>query len=177
MLRGFIFLPTIFILLLVVAGAFLPRAHAMWGAIVMTIGGTVFAVCLIASVSYNWLRHRQANNQLRDRPQIDSVTFGTRYFAHNPYRAGLAARLRDSLATYLKLPLEGLLPDDDLNEVCDARTDDPSLVWYLEEEFQLGETFSDADEFESLEQKIRTFRGLVSFVESRIHQAQSPKSD
>ena len=156
---------------LMVAGAFLQQWQPTAGAVVMVLGGLACAIYVLAQVGYDWWRKSVSVSTLRTRTQLDSNAFAAKYFAGKKQREQLAARIRDSLAAYLKLNLDGLLPDDDLNEVCDAQTDDPSLLLHFEDEFQLGQTFETAEEFEMVQSKTRTFRELLKYLETRLTDA------
>lgn len=144
------------------------ESAALIGAVSMVVGGLLLAIYMIANVSYEGFRKRRAVTTLKDRQQLDATTFGATFFAESPERANLAARVRDALSGYLKLNLDGLQPDDDLNEILNAETEDPSLLWHMEETFELGQTFNDAEDFEQIYESLGTFRDLLNFVEERI---------
>jgi hypothetical protein len=142
----------------------LQQTYTIAGAIVGVSGGVLMIAYLLFNLKYDSIRRRRAILVLSRRPQLNSREFATKFFPESPETA---EKLRESLAAYLQLDLGGLLPDDDLNAICDAQTDDPSLVWHLEQEFDLGETFTEHEEFLEIEKSIRTFRKLLEFVKNR----------
>lgn len=171
MVRAWLFPIPLIGLLLLIVGAIVQsnvESAAIIGTTGMVLGGALIAVSLVARAGYDAFRKHRAVTALDDRHKLDAATFGETYFADSPERANLAARVRDALSGYLKLNLDGLRPDDDLDQILDAQTDDPSLVWHLEETFNLGHTFNDAETFDRIHKSLRTFRGLLEFVESRI---------
>lgn len=147
-----------------VVGVIVQNRYPATGVVTMVAGSVLISVYLLFNTIYDWVRHRQAASILSDRTQLNSDEFAARFF---PESQEMAANLRDSLAEFLKLDLGGLLPDDDLNAICDAQTDDPSLVWHLEQEFQLGDTFTEYEEYLEIEKKIGTFRQLLEFVKDK----------
>jgi hypothetical protein len=155
--------------LLLFVGAYVQQWAPITGAVFMVTGGAMAATHLLGHVTYEVYRRRQARSILRNRPQLDSVSFGVAFFNDTVDRASLAARLRDSLAEFVKLPLEGLRPDDNIDDVLYTDTTDPSLIWHLEDEFQLGQSFADAETFNSTRQSLHTFRDLLAFLEERIN--------
>lgn len=154
--------------LLVIGTLIHTKEATVGGAIVMVAGGCVIVFDLITSVIYDILRKRKASALLKCRQQLDATSFGKTFFPESPERAALAGRVRDALSDYLKLNLDGLQPDDDLNHTLDAKTDDPSLLWHLEKAFGYGQTFHDIDGFDRICKSLHTFRDLVKFVEDRM---------
>lgn len=155
---------------LVFVGAVIYEAYPVPGKWLLGSGFACVSFYLVSELGFSWYQRRKAKSILCKRPQLHSEEFGRYYFSETPERAMLAAKIRDSLALYLKLPLEGLLPDDNLNEVCDAQTDDPSMLWHLEEEFGLKPLDDFGDVFDSLEKELRTFRGVLEYVENEIRE-------
>ncbi len=172
------------LILLTFAGAILHQASPTRGMALLIVTGFSFIVVTLGGFIYDWHCQLQARGILIGRPQLDSVTFGATYFGDTPDRAKLAAQVRDLLSKYLRFPLDGLLPDDNLSDVCHAQPVIPLLIWkfktvnlqlifQLEETLQLGLTFDDLKKLELSITAIKTFRDLLAFVESPTCETQT----
>ncbi len=144
------------------------KANAWLGNGIAIFGGVLCTTHILYCVLYSYIRKRRAKLTLRKRKQLDAEAFGLLYFPESTERAQIAAQVRDALSDYLKLNLDGLQPEDPLDVILDTRTDDPSLLWHLEDVFQLGQTFEKPEEFEVIHRSIVTFKDLVEFVDSRL---------
>jgi acyl carrier protein len=124
---------------------------------VVLIGGGV--------VLHEWSNRRRARRLLASRPALDPTAFGRAYFGESEHRALLAAQVREVLAEHVPYSLEGLGPDDTFVE--DLRMDELDsmstldLVLGLEQRFGIKIPDDDA-------QSIRSFRGLVDYLEKRV---------
>ena len=150
---------------LLIAGVLLQPVMPVTGAALMATGVGIASLYLLGNVTYDYRCHCRAKTLLRSRRQLDAATFGTTFFPNHVF---LAAKLRNCLADYLNLNLDGLLPDDDLNQICNAQTDDPSLLFHLEDQLGLAKTFETAEDFQTIEPSLRTFRGILCFVATRL---------
>jgi acyl carrier protein len=129
---------------------------------------------VIAAASHDWLAKRRVRRLLASRASLDSTTFATTYFSDSPAKADVAAKLRDVLSSNLKQPLDGLRPDDRLDEDLHAELlANPHLFWDIEREFGVVTPTTDVEAYKQCLSQIRTFRDLVDYVASRTHRLPS----
>lgn len=134
---------------------------------------------IVTMMFRDWLRKRRITTTLARRVSHDSEHFGREFFP-GPKRAEIAARVRRVLSNNLKMPLEGLVPSDRLNDDLNAELPaNPHLFWELEAEFGIKTDVEDLDSHEKTLERLITFQDLVEYVEGRISepQPQSPDAD
>jgi acyl carrier protein len=109
---------------------------------------------------------RRRRRLLALRPPLDDRRFAETFFGDSPERARIAGRLRALLAANLKENLEGLHPEDRLDEDLYAELMiNPNLFWDLEAEFGVRTPLNQADRMRAIVKSTRTFRDLVDYVE------------
>jgi acyl carrier protein len=142
-----------------------PKLLNILGVIVIAAIG----LFVIAAATYDRLRKRRVTRLLASRASLDSTTFATTYFPDSPAKADVAAKLREVLAGNLKQRLDGLHPDDRLDEDLHAELlANPDLFfWDIERELGVVTPTTDWEAYKQCLDQIRTFRDLVEYVASR----------
>jgi len=122
------------------------------------------AVAIPAVVWQERSVRRRVGRRLADRPQRDAREFGLAYFGESERRSRLAARVVEILQEKVKVPLDGVHPDDRLMEdLALDELDSPGseeLLMGLEKEF--GIRIPDADA-----QALHTLRDIVEYLDRR----------
>lgn len=109
---------------------------------------------------------RRRRRLLASRPPLDDQRFADTFFGESPERGRLAGRLRALLAANLRESLDGLDPEDRLDEDLHAQLIiNPDLFWDLEAEFGVRTPLNQADSMAAIVKSTRTFRDLVEYVE------------
>jgi acyl carrier protein len=123
---------------------------------------------LVAAATYDRLRKRRVTRLLASRPPLDSNAFAMKYFADSPAKAEMAAKLRQVLSENLKQRLDGLRPDDRLDEGLYAELlANPHLFWDIERELGVVTPTTDWEAYKRCVDQLRTFRDLVEYVAAR----------
>src|SRR5687767_11292683 len=133
----------------------------------------LWVLCAVVGIAYVLLRTaidraaaRRRRRLLASRPPLDDRRFGEMFFGDSPERAQLAVRLRALLAANLGESLEGLHPEDRLDEDLHAELIiNPDLFWDLEDSFGVCTPLNQEDRMAAVVKSIRTFRDLVDYVE------------
>ncbi len=134
--------------------------------------GIIFIVAVvlfvIGAATYDRVcRHRVAR-LLASREPLDSRTFALTFFGDSPAKVEVAVALREVLSKNLKQQLDGLRPDDRLDEDLHAELPaNPHLFWDIEREIGVATPVTDWDAYQRCLANIHTFRDLVDYVASR----------
>lgn len=108
---------------------------------------------------------RVVQHKLHSRPRLTSEEFGKKFFGETTNRASIAKELREILAKYLPIALEGLQPEDKFQETLKMDMFDSlstiEIVMEIEQRFEIV-----IGNDEEIKPDI-TFRQLVDFVERR----------
>lgn len=124
---------------------------------------------LVVSFMVGGVRHWLLDQSLRDRQQFSDEEFGKTFFSGSERSADVAGRVREILSENLEMPLDGIRPDDKLDEDLNAQLEvNPHLFWSLEEEYGFDAMVEDLEEFEKTVAGITTFSDLVRYVENKI---------
>lgn len=124
---------------------------------------------LVVSFMVGALRHWLLDHSLRDRQQFNDEEFGKTFFSGSERSADVAVRVREILSENLEMPLDGIRPEDKLDEDLNAQLEvNPHLFWSLEEEYGFDAKVEDLEEFEKTVAGITTFSDLVKYVERMI---------
>ena len=135
-----------------------------WDEVLAAVLMAAVAVFVTAGLLRDRRRRRRVARLLGSRDPLDAVTFGRTYFGDSPAKAAIAAAVRDVLSGNLKQRLDGLRPDDRLDEDLGAELlANPHLLGEIEQALALGAVtpVSDWDEYRKFVAGIRTFRDLV----------------
>lgn len=160
------------LLVVTIAGAltgFMPKETV--GLIFFGLIGT----CLISAIVYERAKKRRLLKWLRSRPQLNDNDFAKTLFPDDAERGAIAARVRRVLAANLKLPLDGLQPQDRLD--ADLQTElaaNPDLFWELEAEFGIK---TEVEEYEAHEASLKhlvTFADLVGYISVLVRERPPP---
>lgn len=129
--------------------------------------GTFLAV----SFMVGGLRHWLLDHSLRDRQQFSDEEFGKTFFPGSKRSADVAVRVREILSENLEMPLDGIRPEDRLDEELNVQLEaNPHLFWSLEEEYGFDAMVEDLEEFQKTVAGIVTFSDLVNYVEGKVDQ-------
>jgi len=136
--------------------------------------GVLFLAAVLALLGVGlWqsARERRRRNavtaRLREREPLSAAEFAERFFGPDPKRVAVASALRDLLEFDSKIPLAGLRPDDQLEEIMGCRISaDPPFFLDIEERLGVEMPLSQEHEFVERTRWITTFRDLVDFVVS-----------
>ena len=132
---------------------------------------TIMAVVLIVVMLRDWFSTWAIKRRLAGRVPHNDDQFGAAFFP-DAKRAEIAVRVRRVLAKHLKLPLQGLLPGDRLEDLKMELAADPDLFWGLEAEFGVKTDMEDYESFEKSLEQIVTFEDLVKYVERMMARPQ-----
>ena len=134
----------------------LVSASALSGVALLVVGGVLLQ---------DRRNRRKAERLLKARAPLDPVAFGRQHFGETEVRAALAAQVRQTLARHVPFSLDGLAPDDALNQ--DLRMDQidsmSNAEFVIDLEKTLGITVEDSDML-----RISTFRQLLNYLEPRV---------
>jgi len=124
---------------------------------------------LVVSFMIGGVRHWLLDQSLRDRQQFSDEEFGKTFFSSSERRADVSVRVREILSENLEMPLDGIRPDDKLDEDLNAQLEgNPHLFWSLEEEYGFDAKVEVLEEFEKTVAGITTFSDLVKYVERKV---------
>ena len=139
--------------------------------------GILFGAIALAG-TLMWLAERVTRRgverRLAGRPQLDSASFGARYFGEPASRATLAAEIRRLLEPMVPFTLQGLDPDDAF--ATDLKLDDLDSLFAveflqeLERHFDISIPNKDAD-------RLITFRHLVDYLDRRLKDKEATQRD
>ena len=136
--------------------------------LIVLIGVGVVAAYVVTMMLRDWRRKRRTIASLAARLQHDDEQFGRAYF-NDAKRADIAVRARRVLSKNLKMPLNGLTPNDRLNEDLNAELSlNPDLFWELETEFGITTGIDELEAFEKTLERLVTFQDLVEFLHARM---------
>ncbi len=131
----------------------------------------LITVGIMIGIFFEERRHRRRNALLRDRPQISARDFGIKFY-RDRQQAAIAARVRDMLATKVKISLDGLRPTDQLAEdLLIELPAYPDLFWDLEKEFGIQteiDHIETDEQYQQLFKPLVTFHDLVCYVEGKL---------
>ena len=134
--------------------------------------GTFLTVSFMVGGIRRWL----LDHSLRDRQQFTDEEFGKTFFSGSERSADVAVRVREILSENLEMPLDGIRPEDKLDEDLNAQLEaNPHLFWSLEEEYGFDAKVEDLEEFEKTVAGIVTFSDLVKYVERKIDEIPKKK--
>lgn len=113
---------------------------------------------------------RRIQRRLLDRQQLDDSAFGRKYFPDSTERRTLAIELRHLLAENLKANLDGLNPNDLLDDDLNADLmNNPSLFLDLESRFGIDTPAEkETDSYITLCRSLYTFRDLLDYVQTSM---------
>lgn len=138
---------------------------------------SMFFVAFLALLGVDTISRARAKRRVRrllaQRPQLDSRAFGETYFGESPERARLAGEVREVLAASNNMNLDGLRPDDRLDDDLHAELEDPHLFFGLEDAFGIPVPMR-IDEYQRCIESLTTFRDLVDYVQSKQTTAMDP---
>ena len=124
---------------------------------------------LVVSFMFGGVRHWLLDQSLRDRQQFSDEEFGKTFFSGSERSADVAVRVREILSENLEMPLDGIRPEDKLDEDLNVQLEvNPHLFWSLEEEYGFDAKVEDLEEFQKTVAGITTFSDLVRYVEAKI---------
>jgi acyl carrier protein len=124
---------------------------------------------LVVSFMIGGIRHWLLDHSLRDRQQFTDEEFGKTFFSGSERSADIAVQIREILSENLEMPLDGIRPEDKLDEDLNAQLEaNPHLFWSLEEKYGFDAKVEDLEEFEKTVAGITTFSDLVKYVERKI---------
>ena len=130
------------------------------------VAGLVLSALGVSLV--DWSNRRKAQRLLAGRAALDEAAFGEVHFGESQERAALAGKVRRVLARHVPFGLEGLAPDDSLNE--DLRIDHldsmSNAEFVIDLEKTLGVTIVDSEVV-----GVSTFRQLLDYLEPRVAQS------
>ena len=124
---------------------------------------------LVISFMVGTIKHWLMNRSLLDRQQFDDEEFGRSFYGGHKVRADLAVRVRRILSDNLEMSLDGIRPEDHLDDDLDVQLEvNPDLFWALEKEFGFNARVEELEVFEKTTSEIATFSDLVSYVERKV---------
>lgn len=128
------------------------------------IAGVVGALAVVVSLADRASR-RRVRRRLADRPQLTAHAFGETHFGPSAARSSLAEEVRQILAQYVPVSLDGLSPDDAFAKDLEMDEMDSmaSVEFVIELERRFDVKIPDADA-----ERILTFRELVLYLERRL---------
>lgn len=134
----------------------------------MTSTALLIAIVVVVSVAIATIRHWLTAVRLKDRQQFADEDFGKTFFAAGG-RESTAIRVRRVLAENLAMDLEGVRPDDRLDDDLDAQISaNVDLFWQFEKEFQIDCQVDDLEVFEKTTSQLVTFSDLVAYIQKKI---------
>lgn len=111
-------------------------------------------------------RNRLTAKRLSERQQFDDDRFAQLF--GDPARGDTAVRARAVLAKNLEMNLDGLRPQDRLDDDLRAEVSaNPHLFWSLQEEFAIDCEVENLEVFEATTAKLVTFTDLVEYVHGK----------
>ena len=137
----------------------------------------VVTTFIITMMFRDWLRKRRIAAALSQRVPHAAEHFGCEFFP-DAKRADIAVRVRRVLSNNLKMPLDGLVPSDRLNDDLNVELPaNPHLFWELEAEFGIKTDVEDLDSHEKTLERLITFQDLVEYMEGRISEPKPHNPD
>ena len=132
---------------------------------------------LVVSFMIGGVRHWLLDQSLQDRQQFSDEEFGKTFFSGSERSADVAVRVREILSENLEMPLDGIRPEDKLDDDLNAQLEvNPHLFWSLEEEYGFDAKVEDLEEFQKTVAGITTFSDLVNYVERMIREQPKKKN-